>query len=284
MLSLTKRMQSYISAALKDDFTREAVFADFSHTFGYMGMPEKEAQNLTSHIMALLEDIEELNIAEISIYTMLNAAPCSAKNPIPVTDVIDHMLTGRAEKIFEQTYQHLSDIKGKIIDFGAGDGQVTQLMANSGLDIQGIDVRAYKAPNITVKIDQFDGGRTKFAHQFFKAALVTNVLHHEINNEKCLSELSRIVSDRLVVVETVPVGATPDDIEKDRLRSFMNDYFYNRLLHDPKFDVPVPGTYETPEGWIKRFEKHGWNAIHSENLGIDQPVIQDTHHLLIFER
>lgn len=62
----------------------------------------------------------------------------------------------------------------------------------------------------------------------------------------------------------------------------MNDYLYNRLFHNA--DVPVPGTFETPEGWGSRFAKYGWKVKHSENLGEDQKTIKDTHHLLVFEK
>jgi hypothetical protein len=63
----------------------------------------------------------------------------------------------------------------------------------------------------------------------------------------------------------------------------MNDYLYSRLLRDPALDIPVPGTYETAEGWTRRIKAHGWRNTHSQALG-KNPLIQNDHHLLVFER
>jgi Fe-S cluster biosynthesis and repair protein YggX len=112
--------------------------------------------------------------------------------------------------------------------------------------------------------------------------LLTNVLHHEKNNEKIIDELDRIVRRRLVILETVPIGETENDMEQDKDRTFMNDYLYNHLFHNA--DVPVPGTFETPNKWIERFSNHGWKLVNEKDLGFDQPTIKDRHYLLVFER
>lgn len=271
------RMHELLKAALADNFTRAAAQADFARAFHLVGQSPQAADDLAVHIFASLDTGQ----SEASIYTMLASQRIGAT---PLLHAIDAQLYDRANTIFRQVHPHFQCVRGPVLDFGAGDGQVTQRLADAGHDITGLDVRAYRRPDINVRIEIYDGHNIRFGNKRFNAALATNVLHHAADNETCIAELSRVVRDRLVIIETVPVGTTPDAIEKDRLRTFMNDYFYNRLLHDPKFDVPVPGTYETPQGWIDRFARYGWRNTVSQNLGVDIPVIQDTHHLLVFER
>ncbi|MEN9647956.1 MAG: hypothetical protein RLY57_760, partial [Candidatus Parcubacteria bacterium] len=127
-----------------------------------------------------------------------------------------------------------------------------------------------------------EGKIVNVVDKHYEAAVLTNVIHHEKINENILKELDRIVARKLVIIETVPVGNTPEEIVLDRERTFANDTLWNRFFNYA--DIPVPGTYETPEDWIKRFESYGWKTTHSEDLGYDQKSIHDVHHLLVFER
>ncbi len=270
---------------LSDRFARKAVGDDFSRSLQHMGMGQREARVLAQRILFELNQPSiPLKQREMTIYELLSRTPVSVGDQRPVTVAIDDCLRHRAKHIFGQVHPHLQDVKGEVLDFGAGDMQVTQMLADSGLNVTGVDVRAYAVPHISVPFELYDGQTLPFPDRNFAAAVATNVLHHAADNARCLQELTRVTADRLVIIETIPVGCPQDSSKPDMIRGFMNDYFYNRLLHDPRFDVPVPGTFETPENWIRRIEGHGWRCVHSENLGIDLPVIQDIHHLLVFER
>ena len=122
---------------------------------------------------------------------------------------------------------------------------------------------------------------------------MTNVAHHEPENQLVLAELARIIrpGGRLIVIETVPEDKTEEALEI----TFLNDYFYNRILHCA--DIAVPGTYETLEGWIGRFDDVGFELDLLEDvddpllresnpfpLGYDQPTIRDLHALYVFRR
>ena len=109
-----------------------------------------------------------------------------------------------------------------------------------------------------------------------------NVLHHDPDNERILKDLNDIVTHRLIVIETVPEADSEDDAKKDWGRMLLNDALWNRFFNYA--NIPVPGTYEIPVNWIKRFEKYGLRCIHSEDLGFDQPTIQDRHHLFVFKK
>lgn len=160
---------------------------------------------------------------------------------------------------------------------------MTQILHDElDLNIEGVDVRLYKASNINVPIKLFNGNHVDVADKEYGSGLLTNVLHHEKENEKILNELDRIIKNKLVILETVPVGQTEEDMERDKDRTFMNDYLYNRLFHSA--DVPAPGTFETPQKWIERFSQHGWQLENEKDLGFDQPTIKDRHYLLVFKK
>lgn len=273
-----------IRSSLEEEETREKVADDFSYTFGQLGLSPEQANKLCSDIFTSLESDKSLPEVENEILNIFENIKLKAdEKEQNLIEILHEKLENRAKIIASQVTPHPRDIREKTIDYGAGDGQVTQILHDRlGLDIEGVDVRLYKAPNVTVPIKLFDGSHAEVEDGAYEAGLLTNVLHHEKNNEKILDELDRIVRRKVVILETVPVGEIEDDMEKDKNRTFMNDYLYNRLFHNA--DVPVAGTYETPKKWIDRFTQHGWKLNNEEDLGFDQPTIKDRHYLFVFEK
>lgn len=277
-------MKEHIERSLRDEETRAKVIEDFTYTFGQLGLTPDEAARLCARVLELMAKnsaLPEIEQEVLGIFETTNVK--QGDKEISLVDALHEKLKDRAEIIFSQVAQHLADIKSKVIDYGAGDGQVTQLLHDrQGLDIAGVDVRGYKAPHVTVPMSQFDGQHVDVEDGTYEAGVLTNVLHHEKTNENILNELDRIVDRKLVVLETVPVGESEDAMGKDKDRTFMNDYLYNRLFHNA--DVPVPGTFETPKSWADRFKQHGWEIVHEEDLGFDQPTIKDRHYLFVLEK
>lgn len=277
-------MQKRIHTALENPETRQSVVDDFTYTFKQLGLPEEGAQEMCNRILAKLSETKTLDQIEQEILGWFEQTQVDTdEGQQNIIDILHDKLQGRAELIFQQLKPHLEGTTGKTIDYGAGDGQVTQLLKNRlNIDIEGVDVRHYPAAGVDVPILLFNGNKVDVADGTYEVAVMTNVAHHEKNNQQILDELTRIVTRKLVIIETVPTGKNDEEIEQDKERTFMNDYLYNRLFHNA--DVPVPGTYETPDGWADRLEALGWHCTHSEDLGVDQPTIRDTHHLLVFER
>ncbi len=280
-------MKERLIEAFGDPETKEKIEDDFAYTFKQLGLDDAAAQELCGEVIAALSGEGRLDSIEAKILERFNAiyiedGEGKKKN---LVDVLHEKLKGRAELIASQVRPHFAGVKGKVFDYGTGDGQVAQRLHDDTelhLDVEGGDVRDYKAPGVTVPVKILDGTRVDAADGAYEAALMTNVAHHERNNGMILEELSRITAKKLVVIETVPTGDNEEEIKKDAERTFANDYLYNRLFHNA--DVPVPGTYETPSGWEERFKAHGWRVTKSEDLGYDQPTIRDIHHLFIFEK
>lgn len=277
-------MQRRIVSSIENDVTREKVKNDFTYTFGQLGLVSDEAETLCDQLFVLLLSGKHLpEIEEQALLVFENIKLKVGDQERNLIEVLHDKLRDRAMIITSQVSPHLEDVKGKIIDYGAGDGQVTQMLHDQfGADIEGVDIRLYKTSNVTVPIRLFNGGYVEATDGAYEAALLTNVLHHEKFNEKILNELDRIVTRRLVILETVPIGVSEEEMEQDKDRTFMNDYLYNRLFHSA--DVPVPGSFETPKKWVERLAQHGWKITSEQDLGFDQPTIKDRHYLFVFEK
>lgn len=273
-------MKERIRESLGSAETRKKVEDDYVYTFQQLGLPKGESKNLCRDIFDKLLSDNPLPKTEQEVLKIFEGLKVGGANK-NIIEILHEKLRDRAIIIASQVGPYLEGIEGKIIDYGTGDGQVAQnLHDNIGLKVEGVDVRMYKSPNVTIPVKLFDGKRVDVPDGEYEAGLLTNVLHHEKQNENILNELDRIVAKKLVVLETVPVGENEEEMEKDKNRTFMNDYLYNRLFHNA--DVPVPGSFETPKGWVDRFVQHGWQLSHEEDLGFDQPTIKDRHYLLVF--
>lgn len=271
-----------IKHSLENEQTQLKVISDFKHTFEQIGLTPAKAQNLCNTIITLLKSNESLSEIENQVYKKFEA--CEVENSgANLIEVLSEKLKDRADRIVKQISPYLENTGGKVIDYGAGDGQVAQLLHDqAGLDIEGVDIRLYKNANVSIPLVEFDGNHVNIGNKNYETAILTNVLHHEENKEKILDELDRIIQHKLVIIETVPEGDTEDQMEEDKDRTFMNDYLYNRLFHNA--DIPVPGTYETPKKWKEIFESRGWKLVEEKDLGVDQPIIKDRHYLFVFEK
>lgn len=284
MVDDLKIMKGRIDRSLGEEKTREKVANDFLYTFGQLGLSLEQAKDLCDKVFALLKSDGTLPNIEADVLRIFGDIKLKVgEREQNLVEILHEKLRDRAKIIASQVMPYFSDVKGKVIDYGAGDGQVTQLLHDQlGLDIEGVEIRLYKAVDVTVPIRLFDGEHVAVEDKTYEAGLLTNVLHHEKDNEKILVDLDRIVRRKLVILETVPIGETEEEMEQDKDRTFMNDYLYNRLFHSA--DVPVPGAFETPRKWIERLAQRGWELKNEEDLGIDQPTIKDRHYLLIFEK
>lgn len=259
---------------------RRRVHADYVYTFEKIGLAGAVANGLAEEVLAVLGDNGDLMDKEKKIHAHLKS--------IGFLDAVTRVRSDRTGVVMSQIRSYLSDVTGEIIDFGAGDGRLAQRITDElNKQVRGVEVAQYKPiAGQTVNISLFDGRKVEAAAGEFEAGICINVLHHDPDSDKILDELTRIVSKRLVIIETVPEGATCHEIEQDKERVFMNDYLSNRIIHGALCgaDIPVPGTYDTHEGWAERLRIRGFYVIKSVDLGYDQPTIKDRHHLIVAEK
>ena len=280
----TKLLQERILDCFANPETQIQIENDFTHIFEQLGLSQEKSIEIYKDVSSFLKSNQSLRETEDKVRKLFQNTRLNFGNQeLNLIEVLNEKLKNRAETIFKQVAPYLKNIRGKVIDYGAGDGQITQLLSDQLLlNIEGVDIRSYHREGLTVPIYIFDGTRVEVMDKHYEAGLLTNVLHHEQENEKILAELDRIIKHKLVIIETIPEGKTEEEIEMDKDRTFMNDYLYNRLFHNA--NIPVPGAYETPKDWIRRISKYGWKLNYEEDLGVDQPVIKDRHYLLEFQR
>lgn len=242
------------------------------------GLHATAAQAAAAYIIETLQR-QDLSLAqaEAQIHALLKSLIVEADKPIPLSAAIRQMLRSRAQQIFGQIAPYLAQFSDQwILDFGAGDGQVTQLIHDHvSATTVGIDVRPYAMSAVPVL--QYDGMRAPFPDASMDCIVLANVLHHDANNRRCLDEVKRVLAPEggIVMIETVPAG-------RASAVSFLNEVFYNRCLHDA--DIPVAGAFETLEGWPARFAAHGFETLVAMDLGIDQTLVQNRHVLYFMRR
>ena len=272
-------LMSELKRVASDTTTHNKAQENFITTFDRLGMGSK-AEDLSLLLLSTIRDTDTIEEAERKIRSCFEQT--GATNGRTVFELIQGGLDGRFELMFSQLQPHLKGVR-HAIDYGCGSGVLTQMLHDRlGMKMEGVDVRDFRAKKVTVPVRQFDGYQVPVADGHYQCAVLTNVIHHEVKNERLLAELDRIAANKLVIIETVPEAVTDEEAKADWGRMLLNDALWNRFFNYA--NIPCPGTYETPTGWIRRIEQYGWQLVHSQDLGFDQPTIQDRHHLLVFER
>lgn len=272
---------------LKQSFSNPASVVqgkrDYALTFAKLGLPKPQSQHLAHFIFEELKTADEdtLRPKEDVIVAEMERFRIQGKT---MSEVLREGITARSRLIHTQIRPYFDGMTGPVIDFGCGNGVVAQMLHEStGLDVSGYDVVSYPSSQVTVPIELFDGKTIPVEYEHFSTAVVTNVLHHDEHPSRVLQELTRITSHRLVIIETVPDPVADSELDAEMGRVFFNDYLYNRLINAGA-GIGVPGMYDTPQGWIASLEALGWKVVASIDLGIDQKVILDRHHLLVFDK
>ncbi|NTW82319.1 MAG: class I SAM-dependent methyltransferase [Chlorobiaceae bacterium] len=281
LLDNEELLQKLKQAAASSD-TAKAAEEDFIATFYGLGVEQEEASRLALFVFRQIHTAQSAIQLENDIFARYQAIRIEKNGKsFTLPQALTVQISGRAETIFSQVSDCFTDIQGPVIDYGAGDCQVTQLLKDRlDLDIEAADVVDYRTPRTTVQFSAIREGKLDRPDGFYDAALLTNVLHHEKNNALILADIDRLVTGRIVIIETVPEGKTDAEQEADLGRTFLNDWFYNRTFH-PNAGIPVPGSYETIDGWKSRFARTGWILLKVTDLGRDQPLIADRHVLFV---
>ncbi len=269
---------SNLKKSVSDPVTFAKATNNFITTFTRLNIGS-QAEKLASYIFKVILEAGTIEEAERKVRVRFNET--RTDDGKKVSEMIEAGLNERFKLMFSQLQPHLKGIDN-MIDYGCGSGTLTQMIHDRlGMQIEGVDIRDFRARHVTVPVRHFDGRTVRVEDNHYQGAVLTNVIHHEARNECILEELTRIAKFRLVIIETVPEGSSTEDTQADWGRMLLNDALWNRFFN--RANIPCPGTYETPAGWQRRLGEFGWHLSHSEDLGFDQPTIQDRHHLLVFE-
>ncbi|MBK6897286.1 MAG: hypothetical protein IPH06_11905 [Alphaproteobacteria bacterium] len=254
-----------IKEVLANETIRQVVAEDYTRFFQQLGVAPFMASALANDTLLCLERPGwDLRRTEHEIYRNLRAMPAETKyiGAATVGDSFADMLQRRAKAFSGQIMVRMMDMKGGSVANISPHHE--RLVSNRN------DLKVTESENT----DGLSGS--------FSAAVLNNVLHHEAPEraDEILRSVSSKVTDRLVVLENTTVGKTPDEQAQDRAVQFMHEYLFHRLLQDPAtHDTPLPGNYDTAEGWTQRIEEAGWRLNYRESH-----FMEPHHTVLVFEK
>lgn len=94
-------------------------------------------------------------------------------------------------------------IKGKLIDIGAGNCLLSELISNElKVKVQPLDIVDKNLTKLELKI--YNGKNIPFKNQSFDTALLIFVLHYVHDKENFLKEVRRVTKKRLIILEDTP--------------------------------------------------------------------------------
>ncbi len=261
-----------------DQEEMKKVRSDYEKTFSSLKV--KEPEKLVALMVEIMQKADTLESMHRGIHGLFGYFPTFDGNSF--LDALPQMFHKRVKKIMSQILPHLQGME-IVCDYGAGKGDLAKLVAdNKGRFVEAWDVISFPNEKTAYPVQIFDGYKLPVDDKAYQCTYFTNVLHHIADNEKAMGEISRVTGVRLIMVETVSEGKTKQEIAEDWSRTFMNDVLWNTLFNH--IDTPVPGTYDTGEKWIKRFQRYGWKCTYYQDLGYDQESIRDRHIIAVFER
>jgi SAM-dependent methyltransferase len=306
-------MQARIRNALADPVVRAAFVRDLASTLDHVGMHEdagastQEAAAMAAKIVEMINRDLPLPEIERRIHAMLRAAIVDHFTDCSFLEALAGRMRGRTDRLYSLLHADLRALRGrKILDYGASDGALARMIGQrisphvtalgvascfapcpdpgvatvSGASRLATAADAADAAGAGQRVRVFDGKAIPHGEASFDAVIAINVFHHVRQNQQCIDDIRRVLrpGGKLLALETALVGDTPERLAQDRERTFLNDYFHNRLLN-PQADVPVPGAYETTEGWERRFQDSGFRSDRVEQLGVDDPLVPNRHVL-----
>src|SRR5271168_4855054 len=117
--------------AIKDRFKtlllnekiHEDVLQDFMKTFSSIGMSKEEAKTFSLKVMDIIKEGSTLSETEDRMQELFKETKVGET---PFFEKLSNAMRNREKIIVSQVSPYLQDVKGKVIDYGAGSGKVAQ--------------------------------------------------------------------------------------------------------------------------------------------------------------
>ena len=257
----------------------QVVQRDFSILLQEIGLSEADTDTTIKKLFDLLEEDISQAVFEEKFKAFIFAQNVEGK---PFTEAFEALQVKRSERIYSEVADFIQS-DGKVLDFGCGNGLVGQLLHDrKGLKVEGCDVVVYKGKDVNIPVHKFDGYHLEVPDGTFETGYANSVLHHDIDPNKAIEEISRVVSKRFILIEDTLQGETEEEKALHAKKLFIDDYIYNRLLVDG--DIPVPAQYRTSAQWVELFSALGWKLPQSDELGWSKILPSIFRERFIFEK
>jgi len=133
--------------------------------------------------------------------------------------------------------QHLLRIEDSILDFGAGDGHLIQLLCERGYSVTGYEPSEERRNNLKKDLDKlstFNGFVDYSSKNIFDVVVMAEVIEHilDINLESTLKKLSEFTKQNGYLIVTTPNN---EDLELAMSYCPVSDVFFHRWQHVRSF-------------------------------------------------
>jgi ubiquinone/menaquinone biosynthesis C-methylase UbiE len=286
-----------IKEIVTDCSVKETVAAMLTDVLTYLGLPQTKSRDIVRQCLEAASSYQTLEAYEEQAHNVIDAEK--------ITQKIPEKLTIRASLKAGYIAPHL--LEGNLLDYGCGDGQVSELIAkNKGIEVTLTDVYEHKnvkATSLPFKLFR-QGEKAPFQDAEFSNVLAITVFHHSSNPAQSIRDVARITKSggRVIVVESVfgvdgkqlppemqqkIAGYIHLSAEQQRLLNVFFDHFYNRILTyspNPETKVNVPFNFNTPDNWKQLFAQNGLKQEEVVHLGLDQQIAPEYHTLHILTK
>jgi SAM-dependent methyltransferase len=283
------KLAQRISLSMQLPGVRGVVTTRLINLVGTLGFYGEAAFNLSFSIAEALERMTDPAETAKEVRKLLSSN--DDETLARLEGVIAKLLGNRAEIIGHQVQTRMPKKalqKGsKVLDFGAGDGKATSVIARKlGMEITGIDLADHNGEGVVV----YDGNTLPFCAEEFNVVFAVCSLHHTSDVASRLDELYRVtkVGGHIVVIETL---ADSLDAEFGADIGVILDYVACWCLSERQ--IGIPGHYHGYHQWPRILRDHGFDLVETledtgypnpGDLGVDQPLIQIPHGIFIAER
>lgn len=253
-----------VRQSLSDPAVRRGVAEAYARTFRSAGVAHDRALPLAEQVIGILEQTPT-DQAQAEVQALFARTPAKTRFTAQTTlnETFPSFLSLRAKAFSSQVMFILQDLPPEC------------MIANVSPHH---DALSQRVPKFTiVEVEDAQGLRGPF-----QVAVLNNVLHHEHPEQAqaLLDAVKESEVERLVVIENATLGRTEREIEQDRAVQYAHEYLFHKLLQGPSgAATPLPGNYDTAEGWRSKIEEMGWR----QSL-LDRFIMEPHHTVMVFER
>ena len=285
-----------VKEIVADKKVKETIGSMLSSVLTYLGVSVDKSNRIIINCLQIASSDQKLDDYEEQAHNILEKESVAQKIP--------EKLFARASLIYSQIAPYL--LSGSVLDYGCGDGQVGELIAEKNKQVTLTDVYEHSHIEQTgLPFKPFkQGAKAPFINNQFDNTLAITVFHHSNDPQSTIKNVHAITKKdgRAIVIESVygvkgkelPKAAQEKiknylalTAEQQRMTNVFFDHFYNRIIHcskDTKTKVNVPFNFNTPENWAKIFVQCGFKQESVIHLGIDQPTAPEYHTLHVLKK
>lgn len=160
---------------------------------------------------------------------------------------------------------HLLPKDGRILDFGAGDGELIELLCSRGLRVAGYEPSRGRAENLQkalAHVPEFQGAMPPSSDATFDLVLMVEVIEHIID-EQLNSTLKTVAAHTRVGGILIVSTPNNEDLELNMAYCPVSNTLFHRWQHVRSF---------TKESLTELLAQYGFEEIVTHELGFEQDV------------